>query len=200
MNVAQLVSSFGVVLEMLEDRGFEVDSVRELHSKAELEDIYLKSNNPSSVTIDCGCKNARIFYFNLASLKKHVKAVQTGLLDKETISLHIIVFTENALLTPNGCKSLMDAYKVAKIKCNLFHWHEVAINKSRHFLVPKHEILSKEEEQAVLEQYNSTKLQLPWIQRTDPMARYLGIEPGQLVRIKSSSPTAGEYISYRTCV
>jgi DNA-directed RNA polymerase subunit H (RpoH/RPB5) len=196
MNTSHLVSSFNVILEMLEDRGFKVDDARESYSETELINIYMKST-ASSIVIESGDKKARIFYLNLVNLRKHAKSYP---FDKDTVPLHIIIFTEKTALNPNGSKSLLEAYKQAKFKCNLFHWDEVVINKSKHHLVPKHELITKEQEQSILEQYNATKTQLPWIQRTDPMARYLGLEPGQIIRIKYASPTAGEYFSYCTCV
>jgi DNA-directed RNA polymerase subunit H (RpoH/RPB5) len=53
----------------------------------------------------------------------------------------------------------------------------------------------------VMEAYGlKSRHQLPLIMLTDPMARYLGLHPGQLVRVTRSSPAAGEYVLYRCCV
>ena len=41
---------------------------------------------------------------------------------------------------------------------------------------------------------------LPVILRDDAMARYLGLRPGEVVRILRPSPTSGTYVSYRICV
>ena len=70
----------------------------------------------------------------------------------------------------------------------------------QHELVPIHEILSEEEKREVLERYHVKPYQLPWIKASDPVAIILGAEPGDIIRIRGRSETAGEYISYRYVV
>ncbi len=72
-----------------------------------------------------------------------------------------------------------------------------AFNIFEHALVPKHEILTKEERTKVLTQYRVVSHQLPWIKASDPAVRAIGGRPGDIVRIIRTSPTAGKYISYR---
>ncbi|MBI3840596.1 MAG: DNA-directed RNA polymerase subunit H [Thaumarchaeota archaeon] len=71
---------------------------------------------------------------------------------------------------------------------------------STHFLIPKHELLTKEESAQVLARYNSSPGQFPYILSTDALAKEIGAKPGDLVRITRNSETAGTSTYYRYVV
>jgi DNA-directed RNA polymerase subunit H (RpoH/RPB5) len=84
----------------------------------------------------------------------------------------------------------------------VFGISELQFNVSKHSLVPKHEPVRDDAEIAriIKDCIIKSKFQLPLIHNTDPMARYLALKPGELVRILRLSPSAGEYVSYRCCI
>lgn len=69
-----------------------------------------------------------------------------------------------------------------------------------HEMVPKHEILSKEEEKLILKKYNASKAQFPKIYHSDPIIKEIGAEVGQIIKITRNSKTAGKSIAYRVVV
>jgi len=69
-----------------------------------------------------------------------------------------------------------------------------------HSIVPKHEIMTPEEKQKLLDEYRVKPYQLPRIHASDPAAKAIGARPGEIVRIIRNSPTAGKYIAYRYVV
>ena len=75
-----------------------------------------------------------------------------------------------------------------------------AFKVSTHFLIPKHELLTKEESTQVLARYNSSPSQLPYIQSTDAIAKEIGAKPGDFVRITRRSETSGTSTYYRYVV
>ena len=81
-----------------------------------------------------------------------------------------------------------------------FKFDDLFVNISRHELVPKHLLVSEAEKKQVLKKYRVKESQLPKILVTDPMARYLGLRKGNLVKIIRDSQTAGIYIVYRICI
>jgi DNA-directed RNA polymerase subunit H len=67
-------------------------------------------------------------------------------------------------------------------------------------LVPKHEILSEEEKQKLLERLGIVEKQLPKILEKDPAVRALGAKKGDVIKITRKSPTAGVCYYYRLVV
>lgn len=72
-------------------------------------------------------------------------------------------------------------------------------------IVPKHEKISPEEAEKMLNEVylkntKADKNLLPIIRfHEDPQARWLGLVPGDIVKITRPSPMSGEYITYRVC-
>jgi DNA-directed RNA polymerase subunit H (RpoH/RPB5) len=84
-------------------------------------------------------------------------------------------------------------------KIEVFDIKELQFNISRHVLVPKHEKIDNGH--SILSQYNlSNPTQLPIILHTDPMAKYLGLKPGDYVKITRVSQVSGIHIIYRYCI
>jgi len=71
---------------------------------------------------------------------------------------------------------------------------------STHFLIPKHELLTKEEASQILARFNASPSQFPYLLNTDPLAKEVGANPGDFVRITRRSETAGTSTYYRYVV
>lgn len=66
-------------------------------------------------------------------------------------------------------------------------------------MVPKHRILSKEEEDKFLKKFGVVKKNLPRILSDDPVAELLGAVEGNILEIIRIDPT-GENVYYRLVV
>ena len=69
-----------------------------------------------------------------------------------------------------------------------------------HVLVPRHEVMSKEETEVVLAKYGIITDQLPRITEEDPVAKNIGAKKGDVLKITRRSHTAGEALYYRVVV
>ncbi len=67
-------------------------------------------------------------------------------------------------------------------------------------MIPKHELLTKEEAAQVVARSNSLHSQFPYILSTDAIAKEIGAKPGDFVRITRQSETAGTSTYYRYVV
>ena len=98
----------------------------------------------------------------------------------------------------NAALKVIPAVQPAVIE--YFSEQDLLVNITHHELVPTHVPLSAAEKKRLLERYRLKENQLPRIQAKDPVARYLGLKRGQVVKIIRRSETAGRYASYRLVV
>jgi len=67
------------------------------------------------------------------------------------------------------------------------------------FLIPKHEMLSKGEEEKVLASFGISKANLPKIRASDQQVKKLDAKPGDVIRTTRKDPT-GENLHYRVVI
>lgn len=141
----------------------------------------------------------------LGKIKQKLKAFTEKLIDPEetgfdgkTTELIIMTFEP---IAANFHSMAFECWSKHGVKIRYFQSEALVNNPLHHVLVPLHERVPKEEEGPLLQSLYAKKTQFPLIRfHEDPIARMLGIVPGELVKITRASPTAGKYITYRVCV
>ena len=182
----EIVTSYITLKEMLIDRGVNNENLdaisnEELKIMAKTSKIFsLKVNDEMSVIYYTNPK------FKINDLKKYLDD-----------SKHIILIFKEKVNNLN----IKNIKENTNVFVEIFMLKELQYNISRHILVPKHEIVHDQGEiDIILDTYQVKKTQLPIIMKTDPMARYLDVKAGEIVKITRNSPSAGEAILYRYCV
>lgn len=192
MNKDQIITSFGTVLEMLQDRGIDTKGV----TKQNLADVL--SADPYKQIVEVVVGKIKVIWYTPQKIKTaDVKEILEDDIKNNNIhDLYILIMNESP--TTNNMKSLQNL----DIKMEIHLVKRLLFNITQHSLVPKHEVIrDKADVDALVSQYNlKNKYQLPIILKSDPIARYYGLKPGDVVRITRVSESAGKYTAYRCCM
>jgi DNA-directed RNA polymerase subunit H (RpoH/RPB5) len=88
------------------------------------------------------------------------------------------------------------------LRLSFFYIDSFQMNPLKHYLVPPHEIVPREQHDGLMKSlYITTPSQFPLIRyHEDPITRVIGSIPGDIIKITRPSPSAGEYTVYRVCV
>lgn len=215
--VNKLEKSRGVILEMLENRGFDTSKYSS-YSLSEIDIMY--KNSPVKPTADhmpldmilenkvskqrCFVKylfNSKIKFTNIQSLVMDMKE-KYDITENDTV---VIITKDKSYNKTSGSDTILESQLESVLKndqvfVQVFWLDTLIINIIRHEFVPKHRIVSLEERESILEKYDiKTYNQLPIILKTDPVAKFLGMRRGDVCEITRPSETSGLYISYRHC-
>lgn len=104
-------------------------------------------------------------------------------------------------ITPLSENVLKVAKSYAKDRIQFFHIRQLQFDITTHRLAVPHRILTDEQKTAVFEKYKiSNPEQLPSIDSQDPMAKWIGAIPGDIIEVIRHSDVAGQQYYYRHCV
>lgn len=141
----------------------------------------------------------QIFVFFPTEQKVGVKHIKIFLERMRQEQVRRAIMVVASAMTPFA-KQCLQEVQAKNYFIELFQETELLVNITKHMLVPRHNILTPSEKKVLLERYKVKDTQLPRIQFHDPVARYYGMQRGQVVRIVRASETAGRYVTYRLCV
>ena len=82
----------------------------------------------------------------------------------------------------------------------IFFEYELLINVIDHDLQPIFEVLTEEERETFMDEYQATKKQMSKMRSIDPVARYFNLKGGDIVRIVRPSTTSGLGFHYRIII
>lgn len=207
-SISYIYKSRKTILELLEKQGFNIEeyahfSINEVNS--------MKMNNQLDMLLEKRDTDA-----NMKRPKIYVRYYLQKTIRPQNIQDMIDdLYHLEEVLTPNDTLFIISKEEMNDTITNLVKhiWDQDGIfiiiqsisrlqyNILEHILVPPHRILSDKELGEIKIKYNiMNDSQFPEISRFDPVAKAIGIRPGQVCEIKRSSKTSIYSYYYRICI
>lgn len=193
--------------EMLIDRGDNIDEFNEHEMDVNREEFYtdktvIEFNTSHSTIIFALTKKLRKNI--LEELKEFASDDITNFISRYNDKLNIIIIFNNDTISTPILMQLNRYDKMLQKKggcLQYFHIKNLLFNPTKHILVPKHTKMSNEEVTEMMEKYLiKGKIQMPYIMHSDPIAKWLGLKQGDVVKIERYNENSGLSYYYRVCV
>jgi DNA-directed RNA polymerase subunit H (RpoH/RPB5) len=196
--------------EMLSCRGDDMSIFKEHLLSMNKEDFETDKN-----VIDIQTSNTSVIYALtkklrktiIDELKENIKDSNTNIQDfiskygsKNNI---ILIFNNESIST--AVKALLNKYDKLFQKnggqLQYFTLRQLMFNPNKHEYVPIHTKLAEEEVKEFMKEYMTrTKIHMHVILQSDPIAKWIGLKHGDIVRINRYNENSGESFSYRSCI
>jgi len=213
-NHSSLISSVYkarmTILELMDKQGYNVDdyinfSINEVNSMKQNNqlDILLEKKKEDSSNIKRKRKIYIRFYLTKMIRPANIQEMIDDLFNLEEVlikddTLFIITKDEMNETIINELKHIWEKDGIFIVIENI---KRLQFNILKHVLVPQHIIIDDKEVEEVMKKYNiKNKMEFPDISRFDPVARVIGLRPGDVCRIIRPSKTAITTEYYRVCI
>jgi DNA-directed RNA polymerase subunit H len=207
--ISTVYTSRNIILDLMGKQGYNIEdygnfSVNEVNSMKQNNqlDMLLEKKEEDPVTKRKNKIYIR-YYLGKTIRPSNLQEMIDDLFNLEEIlkkddTLFIIIKDEiNETLT-NELKHIWESDGIFIVIENI---KRLQFNILDHDLVPEHKIVPESEVLKIMKKYNITdKIQFPDISRFDPVARAIGLRPGQLCHIVRPSKTAIKADYYRICI
>jgi len=208
--LSHIYTSRKIILELMEKQGYNVSdysyfSISEINSMKQNNQLdMLLETKEENVSDENPKRKIYIRYYLAGKLAgKNIQEmiddlfVLTETLNKSD-TLYIITKDEPNETLINELKHIWESEGIFIVIESI---KRLQFNILKHVLVPDHRVMSEKEVKEILLKYNIISISLlPDISRFDPVARVIGLRPGQVCHITRPSKTAIQTDYYRVCI
>jgi DNA-directed RNA polymerase subunit H (RpoH/RPB5) len=213
-NHSSLISSIykarKTILELMDKQGFNISdynnfSINEVNSMKQNNqlDMLLEKKEEDTSYLKPKRKIYIRFYLTKMIRPANIQEMIDDLFNLEEIltkedTLFIIVKDEMNETIINELKHIWEQDGIFIVIENI---KRLQYNILNHTLVPHHEIINNKELDEIMKKYNiKNKIEFPDISRFDPVARVIGLRPGDVCKIIRPSKTSITTNYYRVCI
>jgi DNA-directed RNA polymerase subunit H len=209
------------LLEMLEDRGCNINKYKVYDEKLliNLHEAQIRGKfiiSPELGGLDMDVKNPLTgertivkYHLNKKINIKQVDSLVNGIYEKYKLNgtkdCLIIMNINEILIKPeklhdDKVTQIVNNYLLDNKFVQIYGLKNFMFNISKHILQPKHTILTNEQVKEVLTRFNLKLVNMPKITRENPMAKYIGARPNQVIQIERFNQTTGINMYYRLVI
>lgn len=185
------------LLEMLKDRGYDISDseinftlkqFRELHGqnvdvdRLRISASHLSDSENKILAVFCGPGAVKV---------NVIRWIATQIMNKESLSRLIIVVQSHIT------NQAMKAVELFSFKVEIFQITDLLVNITKHVLKPKHRVITDQEKEKLLKKFNLNEKQLPRMSEKDAIAKFYGLEKGQVVEVTYNGEITGLHVTYR---
>ena len=208
--ISNIYNSRKTILDLMAKQGYNVNdyanfSINEVNSMKQNNQLdMLLETSDEHVSDENPKKKMYIRYF--LAVRPAPKNIQEMIDDlfiltetlKKTDTLFIIIKDDPNETLINELKHILESEGIFIVIESI---KRLQFNILEHTLVPAHRVLPDSAVSEIMKRYNiANKTQFPDISRFDPVARVIGLRPGQVCHIIRPSKTSIETNYYRVCV
>ena len=191
------------LMELLESRGFETTPFSRFSPKeTKAMATYITSADILAPHKEDPERKCAVIYIETKPKNGIPELVQSRFKgDFDYSQLEVILMLKAADVAEAYTTIAYKEWMENKLRLTTFSIYSMNNNPTKHVLVPRPEIVPESEHDGLLEKLMvNSRSQLPIIRfHFDMQARWLGLVPGDIVKITRPSPSAGVYIMYRVC-
>lgn len=202
MDIASIIKN---IKEMLKERGDDI-SLFEEHELSIDKEEYENDRN----VIELQTSNTTVIFALTKKLRKFIidelkmcdNDINNFISKYGNMKNVILIFNNDTISQP----VIAQLNKYDKIfqknngQLQYFHAQQIMFNPTKHEYVPKHIKLSETEAADFMKEYMiKSKLYMPIILHNDPIAKWLGLKQGDIVKIIRYNENSGVSFYYRSC-
>ncbi|KAL6337380.1 hypothetical protein AAG906_036694 [Vitis piasezkii] len=184
------------LLEMLRDRGYSIPALDIDISLQDFRSFYSQKPDPDRLRISASLrsdpsKKILVIFCGPDVVKVNaIRSIATQIVNKDSLSKLILVLQNH--ITSQALKAVdLFSFQVEK-----FQITDLLVNITKHVLKPKHRVLTDQEKNKLLKKYSLNEKQLPRMLQQDAIARYYGLEKGQVVKVIYNGEITGSHVTY----
>ncbi|XP_010922166.1 DNA-directed RNA polymerase V subunit 5A isoform X1 [Elaeis guineensis] len=185
------------VLEMLRDRGYPIPAEQINLTLDEFRSEYGESPDRNRLSLSYSLSsqpNNKVHVIFCGTEPVKLAVIREIYMQVGKENLYGLILILQSKMTSKAREAIKDIFK---FKVETFHITELLVNITKHVLKPRHDVLTEEEKQKLLKKYNVEDSQLPRMLETDAIARYYGLQKGQVVKVTYDGELTRSHVTYR---